>query len=191
MWKKILLTLIIIGLGLVVLIAAQPAEFHIERTRRLTAEPDAVYEHLADFHKWAAWSPWEKLDPAMKKDLAGEGVGSIYQWAGNDDVGEGRMTILEAEPGRSLKIRLEFFKPWTATNTTEFKLTPEGSGTSVTWAMDGNNNFMSKAFSLVMNMDRMIGKDFEKGLESLDAVTASKEPAEKEADKAPAEKASP
>ncbi len=174
MLKKIVVALIVIGAGLAGFIAMRPAEFQIVRSRTMAAPPEVVHAQVNDFRKWIAWSPWEKLDPAMTKEITGPpvGAGATYHWVGNKDVGEGRMTITESLP-QSITIRLEFIKPWTATNTTTFQFVPSGAGTSVTWTMSGHNNFMAKAFGIFMSMDKMVGGDFEKGLASLDAVTTT------------------
>ena len=147
-------------------IASRPAHFSISRSRTLAAPPDVVHAHVNDFRKWTAWSPWEKRDPALTREYSGApaGAGASYAWKGNRDVGEGRMTITDSRPPQSVTIRLEFIKPFAATNTTQFDFAPSGSGTNVTWAMSGENNFVSKAFSVFMNMDRLIGADFEQGL---------------------------
>ena len=117
-------------------------------------------------------SPWAKLDPSMKKTHEGApaGTGAIYSWSGNDQVGEGRMTLTESRPSELIRIKLEFMKPFAATNTTEFTFKPEGNQTMVTWSMFGMNNFIAKAFGLFMNMDKMVGGDFEKGLASMKSV---------------------
>ena len=174
MLRKVFIGLVLLIAVLAVIVAVQPSEFTISRTRTLAAPPDVVFAYLNDFHQWAGWSPWEKLDPAMKREYSGApaGAGAIYEWAGNDKVGAGRMTITESVPPESLSIRLEFLKPFQATNTAEFFITPGGLGTDVTWAMSGHNNFAAKAFSLVTDMDKIVGADFEKGLADLDTVTA-------------------
>lgn len=165
MLKKILIGVAaVLGLLLVV-IALQPDTFHVERSISIAAPPEAAFAQVNDFHAWSAWSPWEKLDPAMTRSYEGApaGVGAKYAWVGNKDVGEGRMTIEQSDPAK-IAIKLEFLKPFAATNTATFTFarTPEGNKT--TWAMDGNNNFISKAMGLVMDMDKMIGPDFERGL---------------------------
>jgi hypothetical protein len=178
MVKKILIGLALIVLALVVVIAVQPAEFRVARTATLSAPVPAVFAQVNDFHNWEAWSPWAKLDPAMEQTYGGApaGTGAVYAWAGNDEVGEGRMTITESRPHDLIRINLEFLKPFTATNTTEFTFKPEGNQTVVTWTMSGQNNFMAKAFHLFMDMDKMVGGDFEKGLAQMKSVveTASK-----------------
>jgi polyketide cyclase/dehydrase/lipid transport protein len=176
MFKKIAIALVLLVAALAAFVATRPAEFRIARSRTVAAPPDALHAYVNDFHQWPAWSPWEKLDPAMKREYAGApaGPGAVYAWSGNDQVGEGRMTITDSQPPRSVTIRLEFLKPWAATNTTQFDFTPSGTGTNVTWAMTGHNNFMAKAFSVVMDMDKMVGPDFERGLANLDAAAASR-----------------
>jgi hypothetical protein len=175
MLKKIGIAAVVFLAVLIVVVVTRPGEFKISRSRNMAAAPDVVHSYVNDFHKWNEWSPWEKLDPSMKKEFSGAatGQGAVYSWAGNDKVGEGRMTITDTRPPQNVTIRLEFLKPWTATNMTQFDFAPNGTGTNVTWTMSGQNNFMAKAFSLVMDMEKMIGPDFERGLESLDKATAS------------------
>jgi uncharacterized protein YndB with AHSA1/START domain len=171
-FKKILIGVAVIVAVFVGVVAIQPSEFRIARTATISAPAAVVFAQVNDFHKWEAWSPWEKLDPTMKKTFEGAaaGSGAIYSWAGNSEVGEGRMAITESRPNELIGIKLEFLKPFAATNTTEFAFKPEGDQTAVTWSMFGKNNFMSKAFGLFMNMDKMIGADFETGLAQLKMV---------------------
>lgn len=179
MLKKAILAIV----GIIVLVvvvfcvaaALQPADFRITRTAAINAPPEKVFEQVNDFHKWDAWSPWAKLDPAMKTMYGGApaGVGSAYSWVGNDQVGEGTMAIAESHPYEHIKINLEFIKPFSAKNVTEFTFKPEGDKTNVTWTMSGTNNFVGKAFGMVMNMDKMVGGDFEKGLAQLKTVSES------------------
>ena len=175
MFKKIVLVLVVILGALAAFVATRPADYRVVRSRTVAAPPDVVHGYVSDFHKWPEWSPWEKLDPAMKREFAGapSGTGAEYRWSGNDDVGEGHMTITDSRPAQSVSIRLEFLKPFAATSTTQFDFAPSGAGTNVTWAMNGHNNFMAKAFSAFMDMDKMIGADFEKGLAGLDAATVA------------------
>ena len=176
MIKKILLGIVIVVVVLVAVLAIaaalQPAHYHIERSATINAPASVVFAQVNDFHKWETWSPWAKIDPAMKQNYEGasSGTGAIYTWAGNNQVGEGRMTITESHPSDLIKIKLEFIKPWSATNATNFAFKPQGNQTAVTWTMDGDNNFMGKAFGLFMNMDKMVGGDFEKGLAQLKSV---------------------
>lgn len=173
MLKKILIG---IGAALAVLLAVislQPATFHFERSLNMAAPPEAAFAQVNDFHAWRAWSPWEKLDPNMQRTYEGapSGVGAKYAWVGSKEVGEGRMTIEKSEPSagatQRIQIKLEFLKPFAATNTATFTFAKTAEGTKTTWAMDGNNNFMSKAFHLVMDMDKMLGPDFERGLAAM------------------------
>ena len=179
MVKKIAVALLLILVVLAVVVALQPADFRIARSRTVAAPPEVVHAFVNDFRNWPAWSPWEKLDPAMKRDVStpSAGTGATYYWQGNDQVGEGRMTITESRPAQNITMRLEFLKPFAATNTAQFDFAPSGTGTNVTWSMKGTNNFIMKAFGLVMNMDKMVGADFEKGLANLDAATAAARPA--------------
>ena len=176
MLKKIAIALVLILVVLAGYVATRPADFRIVRSRTVAAAPDVVHAYVNDFHKWPEWSPWEKLDPAMKREYSGapSGTGAAYHWSGNDEVGEGHMTITDSRPPQSVTIRLEFLKPFAATSTTQFDFAPSGSGTNVTWAMAGHNNFMAKAFSAVMDMDKIVGADFEKGLAALDTATAAR-----------------
>jgi uncharacterized protein YndB with AHSA1/START domain len=158
---------------LVVLVVRRPSEFRIVRERVIPAPPATLFEHVNDFHKWDDWSPWAKIDPTMKQTYDGPpaGVGAAYSWAGNGKAGQGKMTILESRPNDRIRIRLEFLKPITATNTTDFEFRPDGAGTRVVWTMTGRNGFMGKLFDALMNMEKLVGKDFEKGLTNLQSVT--------------------
>jgi Polyketide cyclase / dehydrase and lipid transport len=173
-----LISIAVVVLGFVVVVAVQPADFRITRTRTIAAAPSAVFPHVNDFHNWGAWSPWEKLDPQMKKTYDGSpaGVGAMTSWSGNNKVGEGRMTIEESRPSELVRIKLEFLRPFKATNTAEFTFKPEGNQTLMTWSMIGKRNFMMKGFCLFMNMDKLVGGDFEKGLANLKAVVETSTP---------------
>ncbi len=167
---------------LIVLIAVQPDDMRIMRSVQMAAPPERVFEQVNDYHKWNDWSPWAKLDPDAKYTFEGpdSGAGAKFSWSGNDKVGAGTQTILESKPHELIRIRLDFEKPMKDTNQVEFAFKPEGDGTQVTWTMLGKHNFMSKAMCLVMNFDKMIGTDFEKGLASIKAIV------EKPAEVAPA-----
>jgi hypothetical protein len=158
MLKKILIGLGAALAGLLVVIAFQPATFHIERSINVSAPAAAAFAQVNDFHAWGKWSPWEKLDPGMKRTYEGpsSGVGAKYAWVGSKEVGEGRMTIEQSEPSR-IAIKLEFLKPFAATNIATFSFVPADQG----------SDFMGKAFHLFMDMEKMIGPDFEKGLADL------------------------
>jgi hypothetical protein len=154
------------------IVARRPSEFRVARSTTIAAPPSAVFAEVNDFHRWEAWNPWGKIDPAMKQSYEGApaGTGAIYTWSGNSKVGEGRMTLTESRPNDLIRINLEFFKPFRATNTTEFTFKPEDQQTAVTWTMMGKNNFMAKAVHLFMNMDKMVGGQFEKGLAQMKSV---------------------
>lgn len=191
MLKKIAIGLVVVVVVLLGVIASRPAAFEVKRSLQMNAPPDVVYAHVVDFRQWGGWSPWDALDPKQTKTFTGaaSGVGAKYDWAGNPDtVGTGAMTIDEAKPAESIAITLEFKVPFAATNKTNFTFAPAAGGTNVTWSMSGTNDFMGKAFSLVMNMDKSVGADFEKGLATL--KTLAEADAKKAADdKAAAEKA--
>jgi hypothetical protein len=175
MAANVVALLVVALVVLVIVISRRPAEFRISRTRRMDAPPDVVHAWVNDFQKWPSWSPWEKLDPNMKREIAGgPGTGATYFWSGNSKAGEGRMTITDSQPAKGVTLRLEFVKPWKSTSTTHFSFEPDGPGTHVVWAMTGEHNFVTKAMCLFMDMDKMVGPDFERGLVSLDEVTAAK-----------------
>ncbi len=169
---KILIALAVIVVVFVGLVALQPSEFRVARSATISAPAPAVFAQVNDFHNWEAWSPWAKLDPAMKQtyDGAPAGTGAIYTWAGNNQVGEGRMTLTESRPNELIRIKLEFLKPFEATNIAEFTFTPEDNQTAVTWSMAGKSNFIAKAVHLFVNMDKMVGGKFEEGLARMKSV---------------------
>jgi len=173
MWKIILIALAAIVVLLVIIIASRPADFRITRTGRMMAPVGVVFENVNDLHNWEAWSPWARMDPNAASTYSGAaaGPGAVMEWNGNNKVGAGRMTISDNRVNEVLHIKLEFFRPFKATNVAEFTFKPEGDQTVVTWTMSGKNNFMGKAFSLFMDCDKMVGGDFEKGLANLNAVT--------------------
>jgi uncharacterized protein YndB with AHSA1/START domain len=172
MLKLILIGLAVVVVVFLVVVALQPADFRITRSATIAAPPAVVFEQFNDFHNWNAWSPWAKMDPNAKNTFEGSpaGIGSSFAWAGNNEVGEGRMTITESRPNELIRLKLEFLKPFTATNVTEFTFKPDGDRTAVTWSMSGKNGFMGKAFSLIMNCDKMVGGQFEQGFANLKAL---------------------
>ena len=169
--KKIGLGLVIAIALLLAFIATRPATLHVERSQQIAAPPEDVFRLVNDLSQWSRWSPWEKKDPAMKKQLSAAtiGKGATYSWSGNDQVGAGQMTIIESVPASRVVMKLEFLKPFEATNQATFTLTPAAGGTKVTWANDGKNDFIGKAVSLFIDFDALIGADFETGLASLKA----------------------
>ena len=172
MFKKILIALAVILFGFAGLVALQPSEFRIARTATIAAPPPAVFAQVNDFHNWEAWSPWAKIDPAAKTSFesSSAGTGAVFRWAGNHEVGEGSMTITESLPSERIRIRLDFVKPFQDTADAEFTFKPEGDQTSVTWSMWGQNDFISKAICIFMDMDEMVGGKYEEGLANLRSV---------------------
>jgi uncharacterized protein YndB with AHSA1/START domain len=158
--------------------ATRPDTFTVQRSATIAAPAERIFPHLDDFHRWGEWSPWEKLDPELRRTFSGaeSGVGAVYAWEGNKKVGSGRMEILESDPPSRLRIQLDFITPFEAHNDTVFTLAPAGGGTQVNWAMHGTKNFVFKLMGIFMNMDKMVGADFERGLANLKAV-AETEPA--------------
>jgi hypothetical protein len=185
MLKKILIGLVVVVGGFLIFVATRPSHMHIERSVTMRAPAEIPYAQVVDFHNWAQWSPWDHLDPSMKKTYDGpaSGTGAHYAWVGNKDVGEGAMTIVAAKPSEQVDIRLEFLKPFAATNATTFTFKKgDGDVTLVTWSMDGENAFMSKMFGVFMNMDKMVGGDFERGLGKLKEIAETQAIAKAKAD---------
>lgn len=172
MLKKILIAAAVVIGGFLAFVATRPDEFTVKRTVEINAPADQIFPLVNDFHNWVAWSPYEKLDAGMTRtiDGAASGTGAHYAWSGNDKVGQGQMTITASNASQLIVIKLEFEKPFKATNTAEFTFSTHGSHTDVTWAMSGQNNFIGKAMCVFMDMDKMVGKDFEQGLANLKAV---------------------
>ena len=168
----IILALAVIAILLFVIIAGQPDEFVVSRSGKITAPPEKVFVHVNELKKWDDWSPWAKLDPNAKNTFAGPvaGAGAAMTWSGNNKVGEGTMTITDSAPSSLIQLRLEFLRPFKATNNVEFTFAPRGSQTLVTWTMFGKNNLPGKIFGLFVNCEQMCGRDFEKGLASLKTV---------------------
>ncbi len=175
MIKKILIGLAVLIVVFLVAVAMQPSSYRVARSIVIAAPPDAVFPHMNDLRKWEAWNPWGKADPNMKLTYPGptSGVGANYFWAGNNEVGEGHATITESRPGESVKYKMEFFKPMSATSEMEFTFKAHGNQTEVTVTVTGEKNFMAKAFCLFMSMDKMIGGKFEKALAGLKAIAES------------------
>ena len=170
----IIAVMLVIAIVVVLILAAtKPESFRIERSATINAPPEKIFAVLNDFHQWGGWSPWEHKDPALKRNFSGaeRGKGAIYGWEGNKDVGTGRMEILEANAPSKLVIKLDFFKPFEAHNTAEFTMLPQGDATHLTWTMTGPAVFTSKVMQVFLNLDRMIGRDFETGLANLKKLT--------------------
>lgn len=171
LWTAAIVVLLVIGFAVVV--AMQPEDFRVERSATMAASADKVFAQVNDFRKWDAWSPWLELDPDAKTTFEGPtaGEGAVFRWSGNDQVGEGSMTIVESRPDERIRIKLEFTRPMQDPSDVEFTFEPAGDQTKVTWIMSGkNNDFMSKAVCLVMNMDNYIGGKYEEGLANLKRI---------------------
>jgi hypothetical protein len=147
--------------------------YTVERSATMDSPPQAVYGQIADFRKWTGWSPWEEVDPQLRREYSGaeSGAGAVYAWSGNRKAGQGRMEIVDATEPSKVQIDLVFEKPWKARSDTVFAIEPTGSGSRVTWTMTGKKTFMTKVMGIFTSMDKMVGPDFEKGLARLKAVT--------------------
>lgn len=175
MLKKIALAIIVLLAAFFIYAATKPDAFRVQRSATMLASPETISALINDFHQWKEWSPYEKLDPALKKTYKGpaNGKGAIYEWDGNNKAGQGRMEIIETSPSK-IVIRLNFIKPFESENTAAFTLNPQGPRTNITWEMYGPLPYISKVMSIFFDMDQMIGQDFEKGLANLKTVAESK-----------------
>lgn len=172
MFTKLMIAAAVIVAGVLVLAATRPDSLRVQRTATIAAPPEKIFPHIDDLHAWGAWSPWEKKDPGMQRTYSGaaSGKGAVYAWNGNGEVGKGRMEIVEAVPPSRVTIQLDFESPFEGHNVARFLLEPSGTATKVTWTMEGPTRFIGKLVGLFLNMDRMIGDDFESGLASLKAL---------------------
>ena len=172
MIKIIVIALVAVVAGILVFASTKPDSFRVERAASIQAPPEKVFAFINDFHNWDAWSPWEKLDPDMKRSHSGapKGKGAVYSWEGNSKVGAGRMEIIESTPPSRILIKLDFIKPFEGHNTAELTLVSKGATTDVAWAMYGPTPFVSKVMQVFVSMDILIGKDFESGLANLKAA---------------------
>jgi uncharacterized protein YndB with AHSA1/START domain len=176
MLKRVLLGILVVLVvslaALSAVVALQPSEFHIARSATMAAPPEAVFAQVNDFHRWQQWSPWAKLDPEAQTTFEGaeSGTGACFRWAGNEEVGQGSMTITDSQPPERVRIRLDFIKPFEDTCDVEFDLEPLGDQTRVTWSMSGRNNFIGKAMWLLVDCEQMIGEKYDEGLASIKAL---------------------
>ena len=180
MTKKPMLKISLIALSAIIvvfliIVAMQPSSYRVARSLVIAAPPDAVFPHMNELEKWEAWNPWGKADRNIKLTYGGpaSGVGASYSWAGNNEVGEGQTTIIESRPGESVKYKLEWTKPMSASSEMEFTFKPQGNQTALTVNVTGEKNFMAKAFCLFMSMDKMIGGKFEQAFVDLKAIAES------------------
>jgi uncharacterized protein YndB with AHSA1/START domain len=170
MIKKIIFGVVLFLAVFAAVAAVQPDDFRVTRSAEISAPVSTVFEQVNDFHKWQEWSPWARLDPNARATFSGApaGEGAIFDWSGNDKVGEGRMTLTRSVPGELVRIKLDFVKPMEGSSTAEFTFMPVGDNTDVTWTMFGrNDSFIAKVICLFMDMDKTVGRDFEKGLDNL------------------------
>ena len=164
MFEIVAIVAIVLAVALaivLVLAATKPNAFSVQRATTVRALPEKIFPLINDFHQWGSWSPYESRDPAMKRSYSGaaSGKGAVYGWDGNNNVGSGRMEILEASAPAKIVIKLDFFRPFEGHNTAEFTILPQGDDTNVTWRMFGPAPFMSRLMQVFMNLDRMIGKE--------------------------------
>lgn len=171
--RKVLIVILLAVAGILGYASTKPDQFRVERSVVIKAPAEKIFPHINNFHQWEAWSPYEKLDPAMKRNFSGAeaGIGAVYSWEGDSKVGAGRMEILESAPSSAIKIKLDFLKPMEGHDTAEFTLAPQGDSTTVTWAMSGPAAYIMKVMGVFFDMDHMIGKDFEVGLNNLKTLT--------------------
>jgi uncharacterized protein YndB with AHSA1/START domain len=175
MFKTLLIVIAVLIAAVLMFAATRPDSFRTERSLDIAASPEKVFPLIDDLRRWRDWSPYEKKDHAMQRTLSGPpaGVGAVYEWKGNKDVGQGRMEIVESTPPGLIRIQLDFISPFEAHNVAEFTLAPTGNGTRVTWALSGPSPYLTKLIGVFINMDKMIGQDFESGLASLKTLAES------------------
>ena len=173
MFTTTLIILVVIIAAVLIYAATRPNDFVVSRSTSIRAPAEAIFPLINDFKRWPEWSPYEKLDPQMKRTLSGtdSGKGAAYAWEGNSKAGVGRMEIINSVPSSLVALKLDFEKPFRANNTVDFSLAPSGGNTTVTWAMRGGRPFIAKLMGLFMNFDTLIGKDFEVGLANLGHAT--------------------
>ncbi|HKT80064.1 MAG TPA: SRPBCC family protein [Vicinamibacterales bacterium] len=171
MGMTIALVVVVLLAALLAYAATRSPRMHVERSITINALPEKIFPFVNDFHNWTVWSPWERLDPALKRSYGGShsGKGAVYEWDGNKKVGAGRMEILDALAPTLVTIKLDFLRPFEGHNITGFQIIPRGQSTAVTWTMDGASPFMARLMGIFVNMDKLIGKDFETGLSNLKA----------------------
>lgn len=172
---KVLISVAVIIAAFLGYVAMQPSDFRIVREVKINAPADIPFANVNDLHKFDVWNPWSKIDPQAKQTFEGPsaGKGASSSWEGNKEVGSGKMTITDSQPNSLILMKLEIFKPFNGVNNVEFSFKPEGTQTTVSWAMSGQANFISKVFCVFINRDKMIGKEFEKGLEQLKLISES------------------
>ena len=176
MFEVIVTIAVILAIAIAVVLilgATKPDTLRVQRSVRIKAPPEGIFPLISDFHQWVAWSPYEQKDPAMKRTYSGaeRGKGAVYAWEGDKNVGSGRMEILEASAPQKIVIKLDFFTPFEGHNTAEFTMLPQGDATNVSWRMHGPAPFMARIMHVFINIDKMVGSDFEAGLANLKRLT--------------------
>jgi hypothetical protein len=176
MLKRVLIAVGVVIAGFVAYVAMLPSTFLIERSTIVVASAPGTFAEINDLHRWQEWSPWAKLDPNAKATFEGpaSGEGAVFHWAGNEQVGEGRMTVTESRPDERVRMRVDFIKPFAGTNNSEFTLKADGPRTIVTWVISGEQGFIEKAICLFMNPEKMIGGPMEQGLANLKQIAEGK-----------------
>ena len=169
MLKLFVAVVLLLVTGLLIYAATKPDSFRIERSTTIKAQPEKVFALINDFHQWEAWSPWEKIDPALKRTYSGppSGAGAVYEWAGNREIGQGRMEIVESTALSKVSLKLDFVTPFEAHNFVDFTLTQQGDSTKVTQAMYGPSPYISKLMTIFFSMEKMVGSKYEEGLADL------------------------
>ena len=169
MIKTIALSIVVLLAALLIYAATKPDSFRVERRAAINAPPGKIFALINDFHQWESWSPWEKIDPALKRTYSGaaSGKGAVYEWNGNKDIGQGRMEIVESSPSSKIVLNLDFVTPFEAHNFVEFSLSAEGDSTTVTQAMYGPSPYISKLMTIFFSMEKMVGDKYEEGLDNL------------------------
>lgn len=172
MLKIFVAVVLLLVTGLLIYAATKPDSFRIERSTTIKAPPEKVFALINDFHQWEAWSPWEKIDPALKRTYSGSlsGAGAVYEWAGNREIGQGRMEIVESTALSKVSLKLDFVTPFEAHNFVDFTLTPQGDSTKVTQAMYGPSPYVSKLMTIFFSMEKMVGSKYEEGLANLKSL---------------------
>ncbi len=172
MFTIVAAVVLVLIVGVLGFAATKPNTFRVQRATLIQVSAEKIFPLINDLHSWGDWSPWEKVDPGMKRSFGGaaSGTGAVYEWEGNSKVGKGRMEIMEINPPSKITIKLDFLKPIEGHNTAEFTLEPKGAATDVTWAMYGPNRFISKLFHVFLNIESMVGKEFDKGLANLKTI---------------------
>ncbi len=172
MFLRIAFVIVVLIAAILIFAATKPATFRIQRSITIKAPQDKIFALLDDFHNWTRWAPQDREDRALTRTFSGapSGKGAVSNWEGKGNSGKGRMSLTESEPFHKITVEVDFEKPFQVHNSNEFSLQPAGEQTNVTWTMHGPNLFIMKLVSVFTNMDKVMGKHFEDGLQNLKAV---------------------